>query len=74
MHPASVPNHCQGDVPAILQYHEITVVDLIGGSVDAARVLKLRAQGWSWPVIAKEVGAGWAPYTVPRRREMGSHS
>jgi DNA invertase Pin-like site-specific DNA recombinase len=26
--------------------------------VDAVRVRELRAQGWSWPAIAKEVGAG----------------
>jgi DNA invertase Pin-like site-specific DNA recombinase len=26
--------------------------------VDVVRVLELRAQGWSWPAIAKEVGAG----------------
>ncbi len=36
--------------------------------VDAARVAELRAQGWSWAEIAREMGAGLG--TVHRAGQM----
>lgn len=42
--------------------------------VDTVRLLELRAQGWSWPAIAKEVGAGLGTIHRAAQRATGSNS